>query len=584
MHRGETNSSRAYRRRRLRSARRGSVYVAVLGSSLLVTGIGLGALAVARSRSAAAAAEADRTRARDASRAAMDLALARLVAEGREPLPDADGRWLDGVPIGLAVATVDVVDPVDGRPTEGADDPLRVLVVGGLGGAVQRSEAMVRIAGHAGLLGGRVIAGQDIRLDADSSIAGEGVMAAAQSVDAGAAPVHLDVRAGTSISGSAVHGLRFIGVDGLVPPDISGIAAVWDDAAVVIDVEQLPAEPPPLPPLLYMESFETRNGRPTNPPANWNGAGCDMQRQAVADAPDGEHAAWIGWGDSPAAQWWIHAWVNANRIVPRVVVAVRPDPPGSVAEFEMDIKWNLWSGSTTKTDRSAVVRSEGGWVELDVTCTAPTHEFSGSLNIRRVSGTSNFVVDHVRVYDAAASADAGATPRLLERVRLSPDANPFGGTSGGVYLIDLGGEDLVIRDCVIEGTLILRNPGPQTRIEGSVAWRPVDPGDPILIVEGGTTPTIAIATDEVPLAEQTLGVDLDGDGRQDSVIASRFEGVLLVHGHVVLGGRPRVAGSLIARGTVSFEGANTWFDAGSVDPGRIPAGFPIDRRTVTIEP
>jgi hypothetical protein len=47
------------------------VYVAVLGSSLLVTGIGLGALAVARSRSAAAAAEADRTRARDASRAGM---------------------------------------------------------------------------------------------------------------------------------------------------------------------------------------------------------------------------------------------------------------------------------------------------------------------------------------------------------------------------------------------------------------------------------------------------------------------------------------------------------------------------------
>ena len=64
------------------------------------------------------------------------------------------------------------------------------------------------------------------------------------------------------------------------------------------------------------------------------------------------------------------------------------------------------------------------------------------------------------------------------------------------------------------------------------------------------------------------------------MIASRLEGVLLVDGHVVLSRRPRIAGCLMAQDTVLFTGAQAWIDAGAVDPGQVPAGFPVDRRIV----
>ncbi|MHC4810512.1 MAG: hypothetical protein ACYTEV_09115, partial [Planctomycetota bacterium] len=522
----------------------------MLGSTVLVTSIGLGALAVARVRSHASIAEGDLVGAREAARGMQELALRRLVTEPRANLPEGDGAWLESMLLDGVTATVTLVDPEDGNPAAGDADPLEVVVAATRGEVVQRNSVTVRISEHADSLTPRLLAGGDITLDADSSVAGSGIMRTAGSFSAGSAPVHLDAVAAGAITGTAMRGLAITADAPDVWPDPAVVLEAWDGRAVAIAADSLPSEPPPLPPMLHHESFEHPNRFMTE----WNGMGCAMERRSVADAPDGNHVAWIGWCGSPAVQWWIHHWVNANRIVPRLVAVVRPDPPGNVAEFQMELEWDLWAGGPQQTDRSAVVRSEGGWVELGVTCTAPSHEFSGSMNIHMVSGSSNFVVDHVRVYDASAWTDSGGTPRLLERVRLAPDSNPFGETSpDGVYLIDLDGEDLVIRDCVIEGTLLLSNPGPGTRIEGSVAWRPVVSGDPILVVAGTSgTPAITIATDAVPLVENTLGADLDGDGELTSVIRSRLEGIVLVGGDLTLGGRPRIEGSVIASGDVAF--------------------------------
>lgn len=568
-------------RPRAAPTRRGSVYIAVLGSSLLVTSIGLGALAVARVRGLAATGDLERIQAREMARGVQELALRQLAGVERDDLPEVDGTWLN-VSIGATVARVDVADPVDGFPAIGDADPLQVAVTTTLGGAVQRNAATVRIEAHSESLVPRVLAGADIRLDADSAAGGRGVMRATGSVQAGSAPVLLDVQAGQAISGTDLRGLSMIGIPSAISPEAGAVADVWDDVAEAIDVNTLPAEVPPMPPLLYAESFEKH--RYTLPP-NWNGSGCSMTPVEIADAVDGARATKLQWGD-PTAQWWIQHWINANRVVPHVVAAVRVDPPGGTADFQMKINWRTWSGGHSGTDESAVVRAEGGWVELAVSCTSPTHEMNGDLTIFTVDGSkATFVLDHVRVYDAAAVGAGGDAPRLLERVHLSPTSNPFGAASAdGVYLMDLGGEDLVIRECMIEGTLILKNPGSGTRIEGSVAWRPVVPGDPILIVTGSTTPEITIATDEIPLIEATLAVDCDGDGEQRSVFASRLEGLVLVDGNIVLGGRPRIAGSLIARGSVSFEGAHAAFERGAVDPGRVPTGFPVDRRTVAVVP
>ncbi len=550
---------------------------------MLVTSIGLGALAVARVRSHASIAEGDRVGARVAARGMQELALRRLVTESREDLPESDGVWLKSMLPDGVTATVTLVDPGDGNPAAGDEDPLEVVVAATRGEVVQRNSVTVRISDHADSLTPRLLAGGDITLDAESSVAGSGIMRTTGSIAAGSAPVHLDAVAAGAITGTALHGLAITADAPSVWPDPAAVLDEWADTAVHIGADVLPSEPPPLPPVLHEESFEKGAL-----PSGWGGRSSAMSTIKLDDAVDGRRAAlgrW-GWPDNIIG-WNIHEWINPNQTVPRVVAAVRVDPLGASAEFQMSISWRLWSGDQTGEDFSEVVQSDGGWVELAVTCTAPTHEMSGELRIQTVDGSrQDLIVDHVRVYDASAWTDSGGTPRLLERVRLALDSNPFGETSpDGVYFIDLDGKDLVIRDCVIEGTLLLSNPGPGTRIEGSVAWRPVVPGDPILVVTGTSgTPAITIATDPVPLVENTLGIELDGDGELTSVIRSRLEGIVLIGGDLTLGGRPRIEGSVIASGDVAFEAGNVTFAGRGPVAGRVPSGFPVDRRSLTAVP
>ncbi len=80
--------------------------------------------------------------------------------------------------------------------------------------------------------------------------------------------------------------------------------------------------------------------------------------------------------------------------------------------------------------------------------------------------------------------------RLMDEVIFSPNHNPFWPytlDSEGVYVIACNGQDIVIRDSRIVGTLVLLNAGGNTRVDRSVHWEPAVENYPALLVEGKFT-------------------------------------------------------------------------------------------------
>lgn len=171
-----------------------------------------------------------------------------------------------------------------------------------------------------------------------------------------------------------------------------------------------------------------------------------------------------------------------------------------------------------------------------------------------------------------AALAAQATPitihggTLIERWLLSPTANPGGGGLDvrGLYLVECAGRTITIRSTRIVGTLILRDPGPGSRVEGSVHFEPALRGMPSLVVLG----SMRIETSKDPLAEGAVparnfnpfgtpfpfrGGEVDEDS--SDALPSRFDGLVFVRDDLHLAGDVLLAGGLAVRGALRIEGS-----------------------------
>ena len=81
----------------------------------------------------------------------------------------------------------------------------------------------------------------------------------------------------------------------------------------------------------------------------------------------------------------------------------------------------------------------------------------------------------------------GTSPRMMEKVVLSPGNNPYGdGTTNpeGVYVIDCQNQTIRIKLVRIEGTLVLLNPGFGSDLDNDQHWAPKVANFPVLLVDG----------------------------------------------------------------------------------------------------
>ncbi len=579
---------------RARVRRRGAVYVAVLGTSLLVVSIGLGSLAVARSRMAIARQERDGALARHVADSALDGVLRTLAEDSGWRAHEGSDPWRADKPIAGGLVSVWLDDPEDGDLGDDAGDPVRVRIRAGAGGAARRLEAVVDLHRRVRVLEPRVASLEGIRIS-DSMLTGEGEMRTVGDIQAQNAEVYLDAVAppAKTITGGTFHGLNRLEVVTGAMPTEGELDTAWGTGATVIVSTALPRGGTPLPG--WELGAESGGG-------NWFPDHSVCAADVVCDEP-AESAVEGGCAVRvfKRAYDWAGAYISIRDLLNsgvkprmRVRVRLRDAADGPVdARLALTYRYGRWIpiGSIAVLQYSdwfsrvgaAMVCTED-WVDLEIT----TAEMSWNPSIWSVTeawidvetpgSTADHLIDAGVLYDIAQDATA---PLLLHRVRLGPDSNPFGTPNAdGRYVIDLEGRDLVIRDCVINGTLVLRRAGIGTRIEGSVAWTPVVPGDPIVIVEG----PLGIATDGTPVQEEAIGVDLDGDGLRASVLPSILDGLVFARGRITVGGQAIIGGSLVSRNGIQFDGAAADFPPRRGAPNRIPAGFEVDAVEAVVRP
>lgn len=152
----------------------------------------------------------------------------------------------------------------------------------------------------------------------------------------------------------------------------------------------------------------------------------------------------------------------------------------------------------------------------------------------------------------------------IENVVLSGGFNPYSTSvnSAGLYVIDCAGQTITIRNCRINATLIILNPGAGSQITKSVLMEPYYRSYPVLLVSGSMT----IAMDSADLTEIGLGSNFNpasapyrgvADSDQADSYPSEIYGLTYISGNLTVNTNSTFEGVVLVGGTVSASGTVT---------------------------
>ena len=207
----------------------------------------------------------------------------------------------------------------------------------------------------------------------------------------------------------------------------------------------------------------------------------------------------------------------------RVSLLARPMPVSSLtsAVHAGAIVNNIGPDLTATRVVSAndrVINGSGANLNADVESVNPVSN-SGTINGTITEGIDPKELPAATVFDhylangtqiSYGSLPVPATYALIEDVVLSPTQNPFGGGTNteGIYVIDCQNQEIRVQNARIVGTLVLLNPDPISRIDGSVAWDTAVANYPALMVLGSMQITLLAAD----LIEQDRNVNFNPAG------------------------------------------------------------------------
>jgi hypothetical protein len=280
---------------------------------------------------------------------------------------------------------------------------------------------------------------------------------------------------------------------------------------------------------------------------------------------------------------------------------------GQSTAFRIRLMVEYPDGSTELSANSIVQTLAGSvlgtsWTPVSGTLLTPTWSQPPTavylvINSNTSAGThQDFYVDNLSFYEGGA--------RFIYQKVLGPGLNPFGATtnSSGIYWIDCQGAKLVIERSRIVGTLLVLNPGADSRVAyGPYHWTPAVPGYPALLVNGSFTIQGTLATDprlrevENFVNYNPAGAphrDFGTDNWLDGVVASevnnyesQIHGLIGISGNMTYQFSPPIRGRAIVGGSVSGTPAFTYKLDSLLNPPPPLGGFYTyrhDRRPASV--
>lgn len=524
-----------------RSSRQGGVYIAVLGTALIVSVLGLTAVLLQRVQNRLLIESADIVQAQRNAETAVELAQLMMTQDDNWRSNRASGRWLTRQDTGAGTATLDVVDQVDGNLADDPDQPVLVRAFGYHGetsGAPSRVEADQRL---------------ELLLD----------------------PVR-----------TPLDCLR-AGQQNQQLPNWSDVFDYYQTHGTELAMASLPNRTPNSPHFSRNHDFanNTRNYWIEQPPglpaAVYSGpeehVGHDKCLQVDRNDPRAGAANSLNVSLlKPATRYRVAVDVHANC---DLLITSNWFRISLITQYA-DNSFETFTGSATQ------VFGVEGWKTIYSDIDTPAWPSTPTavylvINSDCPGGISHlFNVDNLDVYEQGA--------RFIYRGILTKDFNQlYSGAplnADGIYWIDCAGQNLVIERSRIEATLLLINPGASSRVAyGPIAWSPALPGYPALIVNGN----FAIQATNQTLSESENGVNYNpigashpsfgdddwGDGIDPAEINSynsQIRGLIATFGDLSYQNNPPLRGQVVTFGTVTGSADFVYSSESLLSP---PPGF-----------
>lgn len=125
--------------------------------------------------------------------------------------------------------------------------------------------------------------------------------------------------------------------------------------------------------------------------------------------------------------------------------------------------------------------------------------------------------------------DAGLDALLVDRTRLTPNSNPYGGLNAkGAYVLDADGSKVVLRDLYVQGMILILDAA-NVEIRKGYFQERVDPSLPSLVVEGNLDLHF-----EAALVEAAQLFDFNSDGDMLDTFSPHVSGIVRATGSLKL--------------------------------------------------
>lgn len=530
--------------------RRGGVYIAVLGTSLVVAMLGLCALMGQRIQNRMLVSSADIRQAQLNAHSAVELAMLRMKNDTNWRSNYSNGNWFTVNNGTSGTYTANVTDPVDGNLDNRDDDPVVILGTGTSGGAEQRVSVTVDPHKSAiSCLKSAIAVGGAIDLNNDA-LRTDGLITAS-TINAAASRVYGNIEAGT-VSGSTFYGTttQVAAKDRPTMPSWSSVFNYYRSNGTQIPINNLPSSTPNL---ARNVSFDANTqywignapGLPTtnlSRETNVGGHAACLRASSRSSLTAGP-SQYIGHFVKPGGSYNITVEVTATSAL------------GNVFRIKLATKG---SGSVQTSASAGVLTTGIGWQTISATLTAPT--WNGNLEYARITidtdhwlgRTDSFHIDNIDIRE-------NTSGRFIYRQVLGPGVNPFGATnSQGVYWINCNGNRLVIERSRIRGTLLIVNPGAGSCIgEGPISWSPAVAGYPAILVDASNASDadFAIYATNHALSETENGTnynpagaaheDLGSDSDTNDIYRSSIRGLVVIRDDLSYANQPFIQGQVI---------------------------------------
>lgn len=538
--------------------RRGALLLLVLITGTIISVIGLGALIVQNVHLTQGTSMKDATSARWSARSGIAIATKDVSGSTAWRSTKTPGTWYSGIPSNSGTIIVIASDPTDTSFADSISEPVLLEATGSAGNSVQKSSGLLLAEStlrQAMMF--HLVCGDDLTVS-DAVVEGPGWIGVKDQISvSGTNSIRCDVMTGDTNSPSGfLHRIKKGASLEALPAyaDFSDIESL----GTAVSNTQIPT------------ASTTTAETILNP---------DFGRghEGWMTAPDGDLDTYSsgGAGNSSCAEvdnrpssscGLVHDVTGIIRKGLQTQLSAAVMPLSSASTFEMSLSVTTTSGTSTAASwTSGSITPGSTYTSFQTITTSVTPTWSGRLISAQLKirtngigsgGTQNFRVDNVSM--KIISAPSG---KAIYRTVISTGTNPFSVTSNanGIYVLDCGGNDVTISDCMIVGTLVLKNVGTVRVGGGPIQWRPAKPGMPALVVDGD----LILSSSRFGLTERELNVNFnptnspDENGSTDSSLNDTYlpeiRGLVFASGDVTLAGDLRINGIVISGDDMTIQ-------------------------------